>query len=403
MNAANTSLRPKKSYRWAMLFMAWLTYFCFGLICFSIAPLITNIMLELDLTFTQIGAIGSAWPLAFMIASYPEGVIIDRFGIKKSLSFGIFFISLSSALRALAQNFYGLFLPMAMFGFGAPMISLGLPKLVATWFSGKERGTASGLYYTGVSTGTAFSLGATNSVILPFVGTWRNCFLLYGLIGFTVMLILIRFAKNVPHESPKISKNEKTWKNMTELLKYRNVWLIVIIGLSTFFTVHSLNNWLPKILEAKELTLTMAGFLAAIFNIFRIIGGLFIPRMTYSLGSRRFSSSLMMLTMGLSIIAIGKATGYLLLIGIIAVGICLGSLTPVLLTLLMDAPEVGPNRMGAAGGLYFSFGEVGGITGPFMIGFLRDMTGLFIPGLIVLAIIAICMAIFSAFIREVKI
>lgn len=403
MNAANMSLKPKKSYRWAMLFMAWMTYFCFGLICFSIAPLITDIMLELNLTYTQIGAIGSAWPLAFMIASYPEGVIIDRFGIKKSLTFGIFFISLSSVLRALGQNFYSLILPTAIFGFGAPMISLGLPKLVATWFSGRERGTASGLYYTGVSSGTAFSLGATNSIILPLVGTWRNCFLLYGLIGFIVMLIWIRFAKNIPNKHTQTSKNGKTWKNMTELLKYRNVWLIVIIGLSTFFTIHSLNNWLPKILEAKELTLILAGFLAAIFNIFRIIGGLFIPRMAYSLGSRRLSVSLMLLTMGLSIMAIGKATGFLLIFGIIAIGICLGSLTPVLLTLLMDAPEVGPNRMGAAGGLYFSFGEVGGILGPFMIGFLKDMTGLFIHGLIVLTAIAICMMVFSAFIREVKI
>ena len=190
---------------------------------------------------------------------------------------------------------------------------------------------------------------------------------------------------------------------MTELLKYRNVWLIVIIGLSTFFTIHSLNNWLPKILETKELSLTLAGFLAAIFNIFRIVGGLSIPRMTYSLGSRRSSVSFMLLTIALSILAIGKTTGVLLIFGIMAVGICLGSLTPVLLTLLMDAPEVGHNRMGAAGGLYFSFGEVGGILGPFMIGYLKDITGLFIPGLILLAIIAICMMIISALVKEVKI
>jgi CP family cyanate transporter-like MFS transporter len=398
------SSKLKQSYRWAMLSMAWMIYFCFGLICFSIAPLITDIMSELNLTYTQLGAIGSAWPLAFMFSSYPEGTIIDRLGVKKSLTFGIFFISMSSALRILAQDFYSLILPTAMFGFGAPMISLGLPKLVATWFSGRERGTAAGIYYTGVSSGTAFSLGATNSIVLPLVGTWRNCFLIYGLIGFIVMLVWIRFAKNFPNKHfTQILTNQKTWKNMTELLKYRNVWLIVIIGLSTFFTIHSLNNWLPKILETKELSLTLAGFLAAIFNIFRIVGGLSIPRMTYSLGSRRSSVSFMLLTIALSILAIGKTTGVLLIFGIMAVGICLGSLTPVLLTLLMDAPEVGHNRMGAAGGLYFSFGEVGGILGPFMIGYLKDITGLFIPGLILLAIIAICMMIISALVKEVKI
>ena len=75
MNATNMSLKPKKSYRWAMLFMAWMTYFCFGLICFSIAPLITDIMLELNLTYTQIGAIGQKNVLQEALR-LPRGILI---------------------------------------------------------------------------------------------------------------------------------------------------------------------------------------------------------------------------------------------------------------------------------------------------------------------------------------
>jgi cyanate permease len=56
--------------------------------------------------------------------------------------------------------------------------------------------------------------------------------------------------------------------------------------------------------------------------------------------------------------------------------------------------------MGAAGGLYFSFGEVGGVLGPVIIGIFRDLTGDFSIGLTILAIIVGAMLIPSRFLKE---
>jgi cyanate permease len=41
--------------------------------------------------------------------------------------------------------------------------------------------------------------------------------------------------------------------------------------------------------------------------------------------------------------------------------------------------------MGAAGGLYFTAGEVGGVMGPLMRGILADQIGGFTSGLVILA------------------
>jgi MFS-type transporter involved in bile tolerance (Atg22 family) len=51
----------------------------------------------------------------------------------------------------------------------------------------------------------------------------------------------------------------------------------------------------------------------------------------------------------------------------------------------MDAPRIGPQRMGAAGGLYFTAGEVGGVLGPLLLGIMADLTGGFREGLFTLA------------------
>jgi nitrate/nitrite transporter NarK len=48
-------------------------------------------------------------------------------------------------------------------------------------------------------------------------------------------------------------------------------------------------------------------------------------------------------------------------------------------------PGVGAERMGTAGGLFFSVGEIGGFLGPFLMGYLRDVTDSFISGIVFLA------------------
>ncbi|OGD52867.1 hypothetical protein A3K80_02730 [Candidatus Bathyarchaeota archaeon RBG_13_38_9] len=388
-------------YRWVMLALAWATYFCFGLVSFSLAPLATPIMAELKLTYTQFGIAAGAWPLIYIASSYPVGIIIDRLGLKKSFSVGILVVALSAIMRSYAIDFTSLFASVAVFGVGAPIISIGLPKLIASWFFGRERGTASGIYFTGVSMGTAFSLGATNILILPLLGSWRNVLLFYGIIPIIVVLLWIKFAKSSTGLGIETTVyKENIWKSIFGLLRYRNIWSIVLIGTTSFMVIHSLNNWLPKILETQNLAPTLAGILAASFSIFRIFGSLGIPRMSYIWSSRKTSVAIMLSITALSIVILPLGNEYLALLCIASIGLFIGALSPLLLTILMDTREVGVKKMGAAGGLYFSFGEIGGVLGPVIVGLFRDLTGNFYTGLTILAIIVGAMLIPSRFLKE---
>ena len=388
-------------YRWVMLALAWATYFCFGLVSFSLAPLATPIMAELKLTYTQFGIVAGAWPLIYIASSYPVGIIIDRLGLKKSLSVGILVVALSAIMRSYAIDFTSLFASVAVFGVGAPIIFIGLPKLIASWFFGRERGTASGIYFTGVSMGTAFSLGATNILILPLLGSWRNVLLFYGIIPIIVVLLWIKFAKSSTGLDIETTVfKENIWKSIFGLLRYRNIWSIVLIGTTSFMVIHSLNNWLPKILETQNLAPTLAGILAASFSIFRIFGSLGIPRMSYIWSSRKTTVAIMLSITAVSIVILPLGNEYLALLCIASIGLFIGALSPLLLTILMDTHEVGVKKMGAAGGLYFSFGEVGGVLGPVIVGLFRDLTGNFSTGLTILAIIVGAMLIPSRFLKE---
>jgi cyanate permease len=64
----------------------------------------------------------------------------------------------------------------------------------------------------------------------------------------------------------------------------------------------------------------------------------------------------------------------------------------LLLLVLMDSPGVETRHMGSAGGMFFCVAEIGGFSGPLMMGILVDATGTFMAGALFLSAICIAMA-----------
>ncbi len=108
----------KSSYRWTMLGLGWLVYFSFGMIQSSLPPLVSIMRRDLDLTYSEFGAILGAWPAIYIVASSVEGIMLDRFGLRKSIAVAALLLSLSVFLRSLAWNFATLFIAVAVFGLG---------------------------------------------------------------------------------------------------------------------------------------------------------------------------------------------------------------------------------------------------------------------------------------------
>lgn len=384
---------PKLRYRWVMLSLAWLLYFAFGLIFASLSPLVTFIISDLGLTYTQMGLAAGVWQLTYIFVAYPLGLATDRLGTQRSIFIGIIVLSLSGILRAFAFSFETFLASIAIFGLGGPLISIGLAKFVSTIFMGKERSTASGIYATGSTIGNVTALAITNSVLLPIVGNWRNAFLTYGLFGFSIAAIWLLFGwMSLRSKEVMVGASANVGdRSLGEgnLLRCGNVWVIVTLGITYFLGYHSLLTWLPKILESTGAKPIYAGFVTSLLSLFGVFGSIIIPRLSHTVGSRRALISAISFIEGISISIIGMTASQFFWLGMLLGGISLGSTMPLLLLMLMNLPEVGPRRMGAAGGLFFTIGEIGGFSGPFIIGFLRDSTGSFLTGIHFLTLITL--------------
>ena len=183
------------------------------------------------------------------------------------------------------------------------------------------------------------------------------------------------------------------------VLKTRAVWLVVVVGFTGFMINHGVRSWLPQILEVKGFSPAEAGYLAALPGISSIAGGITLARLAARFGRKRVVATCLV-TVGAALVAVDRLDGLPLVLALAVQGFCAGGVGPILLTIMMDLREVGARAMGAAAGLYFTIGEVGGFSGPSVMGLLKDLTGGFTAGLLLLTAITLVMLIPTSLLRE---
>ena len=383
-----------------MLILLWLLYLCFGIVSRAIFPLVTPILNDLRMIYSQMGLILGSWQLTYIMMALVAGSILDRWGVRKSLFAGAVIIGLSSCLRYFANNSIGLLIAVALFGVGGPMISIGGPKTISSWFRGPSRGTAIGLYTSGNWIGGLLSLALTNSLVMPLVGNdWQQAFVLYGMITLGVGLLWILFARET--ESRETSNSMAIIDVFRNLGNLPNVRIVMAMGLLAFAIGHGFSSWLPKILETNGMSGQQAGFAASITIAAGIPSILLLPSLVPA-RYRGLTMAMLAILTAVNIILVMKISGIALYAGLAVLGFISSPFMSLLLLILMDSPGVETRHMGSAGGMFYCVAEIGGFAGPFFMGVLVDLTGTFMAGAIFLAGLCIAIAVLTHFLERIS-
>ncbi len=387
----------KISYRWVVLAGVWLLYFSFGMIVAAMAPLVRPIAVALDLDNGDMGFVLGAWPLVYVAAAIPCGVLLDRFGPRRALLIGVTVIAASGAVRVLATGHFSLFLAVAIFGLGGPIISVGAPKLVSLWFTARERGLAMGIYVTGSNLGAVAALSLTNSVIMPLVGQdWRMVMFCYA--GFALCAGAVWFVISAHPASRAMERRiaaeprRSQKKQFAELLHLPPVRIVLAMSVGIFFFNHGLNNWLPEILRTGGMAPAEAGYWASVPMAMGIVAALLIPK--FATETRRLTILLaLFLSAGVATLLLRAEAGPLLATGLVLQGTARGAMMAVAVLVLIESPGVGSRRAGLAGGMFFSAAEIGGVLGPLTIGYVSEATGSFSMPLALLTAVTVMLVL----------
>ena len=74
--------------RWWILGSLWTLYASFGLVAGSLAPLLSDIRIDLNMSHASMGAALGAWPFVYLAVSTLAGKFLDRYGIQVGLTLG---------------------------------------------------------------------------------------------------------------------------------------------------------------------------------------------------------------------------------------------------------------------------------------------------------------------------
>jgi MFS transporter, CP family, cyanate transporter len=380
---------------WLALAGLWLVYGAFGAVAASLAPLVPQIRADFGAGNAAMGGVLGAWPLTYIVAAIPCGIFLDRLGVRIGLFVATLVIALSCLLRAMAGSTFELFLAVAVLGIGAPIISVGAPKLIAGLFGGPSRGVAMGVYITGPAIGAVAALSLTNSVLLPVAGSWQGVMLMHA--GFTLSAGVVWLILAAVARVPRLHTQSQSYsvQAFAEMLANRQVVILLGVGVGVFFINHALNNWLPELLRHAGMDAVNAGTWASIPTAVGLVASVLLPR--FATPERRFAILAALFTgCLLASLLLQLSPGPLLILGLAMMGIARGTMITVALLVLVELPSIPKERLGLAGGVFFAAAEIGGVMGPLVFGILVDATGGFAVALVSVSAISVTLLAMTA-------
>ena len=147
---SGTMSRPEPSglYRWIALVFVSLTMFGNYYIYDSINPLEGIFKSQLGFTAEKFGWLNSSYSVAAVLTLLIGGIIIDRFGTKKSIALFSVLCLVGAALMVLKGSSWFMIAGRVVLGLGAESLIVAVTTALAKWFKGKELSFAFGVNLT---------------------------------------------------------------------------------------------------------------------------------------------------------------------------------------------------------------------------------------------------------------
>jgi D-galactonate transporter len=276
------------------------------------------------------------------------------------------------------------------------------------WIPAKQRARAVALFLTSTALSGVIG-GPLSGALLRLGGTgglmgWQWLFLLEGIPAVVLGLVTLRYLDDLPVEAQWLSLQERQW--LTDKMREENdekqrhhgytlfraltnikVWRLCILYFSIIISYYGVVFWLPQILKGfSGLNNFMVAVISAVPYFVAAVGMVLIGSHSDRTGERRghVAFAALLGSAGLLMIAYFQHKHPLLAF----FALCLAGLG-IWSTLgpFWSLPTEFLTGTAAAGGIALinSMGNVGGFVGPSVVGFVKDQSGSFTGGLLVLA------------------
>ena len=370
---------------WAILVYAWIANY---LIRMALSALLPPIMTEFGLSYAEAGLLSAAVFYAYASMQLPAGVLGDRLGRKRLVIAGVLLSAGASVFTGLAGTLVALFAARLATGLSQGFLFSNDRVIIAATTPRSRIALGQGISFSGPGLGTTLGL-----VLAGYLGTllpWRHVFLLFGLPPLLAAILIWRYIPEPPHAA---AAADPAWP-FTRVLRTRDFWLLAISGMVPIYVQFLLATWGPALfVEAGVSDLARSASLASLQGLTApaglLVSGLVADRLRargyhgkVMIAAALAGSALSVLAMAFVIQGHGQRQGaaWLLTLALLATSFfiwCCWGPAYAILGDLVPSPVLG-RTFGAFNTICF----LGAVASPFVTGWLRDLSGSFVAGLL---------------------
>ncbi|MGG1639472.1 MFS transporter [Paenibacillus sp. NRS-1760] len=361
-----TLLREPKQRK--LLFSAGLSWLFDAMEVGMISFIVAALAVEWQLGSQQVGLLMAINSTGMAVGAAVSGLMADRYGRRAILLWTLLIFSIASGMSALATSFIVLCALRFIAGFGLGGELPVASTLVSESVPAKERGRAVVLLESFWAIGW-IAAALIAYFIIPDYG-WRMAFAL-GAVPALFALYLRRAIKDSPSFNAQQSRKLSLSDRMKSIwsLRYRKTTVTLwILWFTVVFSYYGMFLWLPSVMVLKGFDLVKSFQYVLIMTLAQLPGYFTAAYFIEKFGRKFVLVVYLLLTAG-SALWFGSAEteGVLL-----AAGICLSFFNlGAWGGMYAYTPELYPAAVRGTGvGFAASFGRVGGIIGPYLVGML---------------------------------
>ncbi len=247
-----------------------------------IAP---ELSLELGLSPGSLGALTSAYFLAFAIAQLPVGLLLDRFGPRRTEAGLLIIAAIGAVGFGLGRSELELMLARAMMGVGVSACLMATLKFTTQRFPLDRQAALTGLVMTSGGLGAVMS-SAPLEMLLPFVG-WRAVF--FGLAALSIAAAVYLYFSVEDVEATRTEQHAlPVFAGLMQIFREPAFWMFVpVAALATGGYMAIQGLWVvPWLMQVEDMPRAIAARYQLVLSAAGLCGQLMIATFATRLISR---------------------------------------------------------------------------------------------------------------------
>ncbi len=357
---------------------------------------------DLGIDKTQQGLAGGIFFIGYLFLQIPGGYLAERWSAKKFVGIMILIWGVLAVLSGLVQNFSQLLIVRFLLGIAEGGIWPAILVLISHWFPAGERARAYGVWMMNIAISSIIT-APLSGWILSW-SDWRTLFFVEGAFPFVIAAPLWWWlVKDRPADAPWVSAAEREYietalaederaappaASWHDVFRSSIVWRLVVVYFLIQVGFYGLNLWLPHVVtKTTGGSDVLVGLVTAIPYVFAIVA-LYLNAHAADRTGRYAFHVMTPLTIAAVTLVVSILVEDIAWLSILLVSLAMAGALAYDGPFWASASRAMPVALaGTAMGLINALGNLGGFVGPYVGGYLQDVShGSFLSTSIVLAV-----------------